>query len=462
MRVCTGCIDRERDEFCGNAVVFGWGFRPEATVEVQRTRTVLTEEEAASVEERSRDVVQRHYAALGDEANLLAYHVRNYEMRDQHTPGSRSETTAQSHLLKGEAHHIPPNTVDGVPIETDYFKGSAMLMYRPACPFRAQESPHARHFSERRRAWEFRVQGQFKRAPTGDMFIGIVLRDFNYNQAVERTSKWVKKAGMALVKYDLYMSWGDRCKDAEKPDAECSHLVTNMTAWDQIIITPNGKQPPLLKSDLQQLERNGEQGRNLMRKEMGLPAFSEAVETMVQSLDTSATYTMCFWGVSQVIDVLNWNFKFQIGNIAMARFFEEWPIHICMYELNREGTEDVRHLESRKKYYLDFMFWSNLVECPQLTKRYVFRDAPHDLEVYAARACGSTWSIAPRAPNDQPPPQANGVVGGNVIARTTSGNNRGRTAMLLAALRWMAVSACPADQPRAVETGRSSQRASGK
>lgn len=421
MRVCTGCIDRakdKRDDFCGT---LGRG-RPHAD---ERATPAL---DAASAEQRNRDVVQRHYAALGEEPNLLCYIVRD-----------REDSASQ---FRADALHIPPNTVDGVPIETDCFKGAAICMYRPTSQARAQESPHSRYFQERRRAWEFRVQGQFKRAPTGEMYIGIVLRDFNYNQAVERSSRWVKKAGMSLVKYDMYMSWGDRCKDAEKPDAELTHLVTTMQAWDQIIVTPAGQQPPLIKSELHKLPPDGEHGRNFLRKTMGVSEFSEAVGDMLQDLDLSATYTMCFWGVSQVIDLLNWNFKFPIGNIAMARFFEESPLHICMYELElKDKAQDDRHLESRKKYYLDVMLWSNLVECPELPKKYVFRDAPLDLEVFSARACGSSWSTAPRAPDGQEGNEWSSASSRNALRRTPSAD-RGRMAMLLAALRWIPASAC--------------------
>lgn len=296
---------------------------------------------------------------------------------------------------KQRAYHIPPNTTEGVPIETEFFSGQVIVMYEPDDGFQGgngSDHPYYRYFSKRKRNWEFRVQGRFKRVPKGDMFIGIVLRDFNYNQAVARHSMIVKRAGMALVKYDLYLSWGDRCEAAEKPNAELSHLVTNMTAWDQIIVTPHGKPAPLLKGELHGIKEA--YGLNLERKEMGLAEYTKAIEEFYRNINTRDTYTMCFWGVSQVIDLLGWNFK--IGTrISMARFFEDDPIHVAMYELDpAENEEDgKRHLEARKRYYLDFMFWSNAVRCPRLPSRYVFLDAPEDLERMSSANCSSTGTF---------------------------------------------------------------------
>eukprot|EP00415_Alexandrium_ostenfeldii_P002475 UN2475 len=202
----------------------------------------------------------------------------------------------------------------------------------------------------------------------------------------------VKRAGMSLVKYDLYLSWGDRCEASKKPDAEMSHLVTNMTAWDQIIVTKKGRPPPPLNGELHGIT---ESGLNIDRKGMGLAEYTKAIEDVCRNINTQDTYTMCFWGVSQVIDLLRWNFK--IGtSISMARFFEDDPIHVAMYELDSKDKEDDggRHLERRKRYYLDFMFWSSSVRCPRLPRRYDIFDAPEELERFSSAQCSSDGAFA--------------------------------------------------------------------
>merc|ERR1712039_23125 len=97
---------------------------------------------------------------------------------------------------------------------------------------------------------------------------------------------------------------------------------------------------------------------------------------------------MCFFGVSQVIDLLKWNIT--IGTaVNMAQFFNDMPLHVAMYELDRGDEDGERQLESMKRYYLDFMFWSNSVSCPALPARYTFKDAEEKLERFSAAHCSA-------------------------------------------------------------------------
>mmetsp|Transcript_71081 Transcript_71081/g.179415 ORF Transcript_71081/g.179415 Transcript_71081/m.179415 type:complete len:502 (-) Transcript_71081:160-1665(-) len=347
-------------------------------------------------EEQSAAVLRRHYTALGDDPSLLLYSICDLPR------GSTPELIGVGAAAGGgprrvqQAVHVPPNTREGIPIETDGFVGKMIALMRtpPEDPAKGDgaKNPYAQYFNRRKRNWEVRVQGQFKRVPKGDMFIGIVLRDFNYDQAIAGHSKIVKRAGMALVRsYDLYMAWGDRQQEALKPNAELSHLVTGMSGWDQIIVTPKGREPPALNGGLQDI--GDSYGLNFERNKMGLTNYNEVLDETFRNVSLEDTYTMCFWGVSQVIDVLGWQFK--IGtNISMARFFEESPLHVAMYEIERPTNNgrgkksEFRHLESMKQYYLDAMIWSNTVECPTLPSRYIFQDAPNGLSQGKGVAAG--------------------------------------------------------------------------
>lgn len=329
--------------------------------------------------ERSVQRIGRHIEAGGQDPSLLLYSICGTETRS-------SSSGKQTHQ---RACHIPPNTLEGVPIENDCFVGRVLCMHGPSPQDkRPRLGPYTDYFGGRKRNWEFRVQGRFKRVPRGDLYVGIILRDFNYHQAVASTSMMVKRAGMGLLKtfkYDIYLSWGDRCEASEQPDAELSHLVTNMSGWDQVIVTPEGTTPPPLNAELQDL--GDVHGRNLDRAKMGLSRYSAEVQLALKNMRTTDTFTLCSWGVSQVVDPLRWQFK--IGTyISLARFMEDMPLHIAMYELlpaEDGGQRQELHLESRKNYYLDFMFWSSLVEySPSLASRYVFQDAPEELERFAA------------------------------------------------------------------------------
>lgn len=432
---CTSRRDEDgEDRSCiGVDDLFGrFWLRPNEATDAAQSSLEKSDEQARK--ERSAETVQRHTQALGSDPNLMCYMVS--DAPEDSRWKSPPSTPAAGERKKQRAHHIPPNTVEGVPIETECFVGKVIVLYRPDCGFprgAGSTHPYYRYFSKRRRTWEFRVQGRFKRVPKGDLYIGIVLKDFNYNQAVAAHSMIVKRAGMSLVKYDLYLSWGDRCEASKKPDAELSHLVTNMTAWDQIIVTKKGKAPPPLKGELHGIT---ESGLNIERKEMGLADYTKAIEEVCGNINTQDTYTMCFWGVSQVIDILRWNFK--IGtSISMARFFEDDPIHVAMYELDGEdkALDGGRHLEKRKRYYLDFMFWSNSVLCPRLSQRYDFLDAPEALERFSSAQCSSDGAFVTDGngkPRVEEPSVTNGG-GGSHWSLLASWSNR---------LRWIPESTC--------------------
>jgi len=385
MRVC--CLSRSKweddaDNKCAANQTHGAGddLRLRPAVDTLLSGSPVEGGDELTEEERSSHTRQRHVDALGTERNLLVYHLS----------GDPSSS-------KQEAHHIPCNTIEGVPIENEFSVGKVIVMYKPDGGLEkghlGHNHPYYRYFRDRKRFWEFRMQGRFKRAPKGDLYIGIVLKDFNYSQAVARDSAWLKGVALKLVNYHVYMSWGDRLEAAERPDAELSHLVTDMAAWDQIIITPKGMDPPLLQGELRGTTMYG---RNLERKEMGLTPYSTAVNEVFKNVSLEDTYTLCFWGVSEVIDLIGWELKLMKTKISMARFFNDDPLHGVLYEIERSpqqgaGTNgERRQLESSKRYYLDFMFWSNSVMCRRLPETYQFFDAPEELERFSSNSNSAT------------------------------------------------------------------------
>jgi len=281
-------------------------------------------------------------------------------------------------------HQCPCNAANPIPFDNTLFTGKLTLMFKPKNHSELRDYPYRWHFHNRKRIWECRLQGRFKKMPTGELFVGLVLKDFDYNQAVAWHSRFVRNAGLAFAKvYGPYMNWGDRCEHACKPDAELSHCVTDMTGWDQMIVTRRGEEPPNLASDLSGmgLLRGGPGG-------MGVSAYKAAVNSLMEGMTTENTYTMCFWGCSQVVDVVIWQVSFSraISGMEMDTFFANNPLHGVVYELDWTGvsSEDRRHLESRKRYYADFMFWSNKVKPTHLPESYNFIEAPTELQAGSA------------------------------------------------------------------------------
>mmetsp|Transcript_21140 Transcript_21140/g.39741 ORF Transcript_21140/g.39741 Transcript_21140/m.39741 type:complete len:440 (-) Transcript_21140:140-1459(-) len=325
---------------------------------------------------QSEGVVRRHIAALPGKAHLLAYSI-------VHALGSG--TSSGSRLPR--ANFLPCNTTAAIPIENDSFVGKVLLLYRPTEGL-DRCHPYYDHFRSRKRSWELRLQGKFKQAPRGRLYVGAVLRDFNYDQPVASTSILAMNTAITLVKYTyrIYFSWGARCKEALQADAELGHAVSDLTVFDQIIITPHSRPVPPICSDLD--EPSDVYGLSLMRRDVGLAEYSRMVQEVESSLNTKDTYTFRLWGPAPFLDVLNWQLKMG-ARVSLDHFMQDFPIHVCMYDLpdgHDQGNDDLRHLESKKRYYFDFMGWSNVVSIsPAIFERYVFQNAPDGFAMQLGR-----------------------------------------------------------------------------
>ncbi|CAE7900333.1 unnamed protein product [Symbiodinium microadriaticum] len=340
---------------------------------------------AAAVEELSRDgqiaqsqsVVRRHIAGLPGKEHLLAYSI---------VPDADGYGTSSGSRLP-RANFLPCNTTAAIPIENDNFIGKVLLLYRPTEGL-DRGHPYYDHFRSRKRGWELRLQGKFKKAPRGRLYVGAVLRDFNYDQPVASTSILAMNTAITLVKYTyrIYFSWGARCKEALQTDAELGHAVSDLTVFDQIIITPASRPIPPISSDLD--EPSDVYGLSLMRRDVGLAEYSRMVQEVESSLNTQDTYTFRLWGPAPFLDVLNWQLKMG-ARVSLDHFMQDFPIHVCMYDLpdgHDQTSDDPRHLESKKRYYFDFMGWSNVVSiAPAIFQRYVFQNAPDGFVMQLSR-----------------------------------------------------------------------------
>lgn len=363
MSCCTSRGDEEEQGSVGSLLA---GFWPTGTSSSSSRQAVSqaqrAPEDATFTTSRSEEVVGRHVAALPGKEHLLAYNVV-------------AQTGSSRRPL---AQHVPCNFKQAIPMENENFSGTVCLIYRPVEGL-DRGHPYYDHFSTRKRNWEFRLQGKFKTLPRGDLYVGAVLRDFDYNQSVAATSKLAMNTAMSLIKYQykIHFSWGARCKDAFKPDAELGCAVSDWTVFDQIIVTPSGRPVPLLSEDLDEV--SDAHGMSIMRRDLGLAEYSRMCQEVLQGINTEDTYTFRLWGLSQLLDVLGWQLK--IGaRVSLDHFMKDFPIHICMYDVDTNCGKDAHHLESQKRYFLDLMGWSSKIRIsPELPGRYIFQDAPAGL-----------------------------------------------------------------------------------
>eukprot|EP00933_Yihiella_yeosuensis_P005279 TRINITY_DN109769_c0_g1_i1.p1 TRINITY_DN109769_c0_g1~~TRINITY_DN109769_c0_g1_i1.p1 ORF type:complete len:429 (-),score=53.51 TRINITY_DN109769_c0_g1_i1:53-1339(-) len=374
MSCCTSRQDANEQDECFFSL---WGSGQSTSASSSGRKSYSAYEEAgngSAAVAQSAAVVREHLENLPLGNHLNVYHIPPTSM------GQVRPTSSTKMRLR--AQHVPCNTCVPVPIESEHFKGRVLLMYRPLEGLDPSH-PYYHHFATRKRNWELRLQGKFKIVPKGDLFVGAVLRDFDYDQPVAGSSILAMNTAMSLIKYQyrMHFSWGARQKAALKPNAELGTCVSDLTVFDQIVVTPSGRSYPPLGSDMDDLSEA--YGLSLMRRDLGIQEYSKMMQEVMQGLNTEDTYTFRLWGLSQMLDVLNWQLK--IGaRIGLAHFMKEFPIHICMYDLGG-ANRDEPHLESKKRYFFDFMGWSNVVQCPSLPSRYAFEDAPDGLEASSYR-----------------------------------------------------------------------------
>jgi len=272
------------------------------------------------------------------------------------------------------AHHLPLNSRRPCQINNEHFVGSFLFLHRlpdsGSENLQDVESPYEWHFEKKTRRWEARVQGRFRQIPTGRLWTGCVLEDFDYSTEQSWAASTLATAVVplmeAVVGERFYFSWGTRGEAADEPDAELATIVTNLAGTDQVIHTPSSEPVPGIDSDISKL--------GLRRNAMSASDYRQAVQGVVDSINTTDTYTFCVWGCSRYIDVMSSSFTTPaLGSWSYAGFLDEWPAHFILYGLD-DSESDPRHLERKKKYYVDVMVWSSDMDLPKLPQRYCFED----------------------------------------------------------------------------------------
>jgi hypothetical protein len=212
--------------------------------------------------------------------------------------------------------------------------------------------PYAQHFSGRKRLWEARIQIKFKQTPTAPVQFGIELDDYvPLPAASKRLMSVVIAALRKVVGNDLYHSVGDDPKVTEGP-REKPVFAMPLWAFDQFILTPEGEDVPNLTDP-----RFSELG---LTRANNRAAFIKEMSSL--DLKSGPTYTFAFWGISQFLDVINWEVSGVIPftKINFNQFCGKPPVHVVMYSIkDAENPKETRHLESRKQYFFDLKFWSS-------------------------------------------------------------------------------------------------------
>lgn len=219
---------------------------------------------------------------------------------------------------------------------------------------KAGDYMYGKYFMGKKRLWETRVQMKFKKPPLqADVFFGVETEQYvPMSRAVKSTMDGVVRMLKSAVGNQIYHSIGDNPEDyrGSARELELPTFVMPMLAFDQFIVTPAGEEPPELDDEC--IPELGSKRVNRVRE------FQKDLDNLV--FEVGATYTFCFWGISQWLDKLNWQIRLPLmmGHLDMDQFCGAPPVHVVMYTLT-PSEDEKRHLQSRKNYYLNVPFWSS-------------------------------------------------------------------------------------------------------
>jgi hypothetical protein len=200
---------------------------------------------------------------------------------------------------------IRPNYRLPIPLENEWFKGKCVMKVRtdPVDPvFKG-------YFAGRRRYFELQVQGRFKVAPPGAIYMGIEVPPPALSLSF--FSRGIANLVLGLLKKmvpDSHSSFGAK--------NECPHMVFPLvTAMDTFIVTPEGEDPPPLGVDPfpETSHRDAFLVADPSRREGSpLPSFSFLLSTLLSSFSCSLDFLL-FSPLSLVLSsFLSFSFSFSL------------------------------------------------------------------------------------------------------------------------------------------------------
>lgn len=321
-----------------------------------------------------RNLRQRHRELEGGDASFLLFETTNL-------PKQHIRRRCDAAMLR-PVTPLALNNGGKEAIVNEYFTGHLLMMHRPTETQQTQQTParYSEYFAKKTRRWELRLQGRFHKRPNGKLYMGVVLRDFDYSVPLSFFTSWLSTLSITPLEYvvgsKVTLNFGDREQAALKDDAMFAQVVSGLQAFDQIIVTPPGaKCVPPIDGDLD--------GMGITRKgAQSSAAWSSTVEEIEAGIQPGNVYTLCFWSASRFLDLMGGALTDLIPllpAISLSTFLDKWPPHFVFYVLEDKeraaepGEQgELLHLERNKTYVLDLMMLAKSNSNMHLAKRYYF------------------------------------------------------------------------------------------
>mmetsp|Transcript_73814 Transcript_73814/g.175715 ORF Transcript_73814/g.175715 Transcript_73814/m.175715 type:complete len:448 (+) Transcript_73814:128-1471(+) len=267
---------------------------------------------------------------------------------------------------------MPSIPLEPIEFELDNFVGRCLFIHRPTWSYDNDEDgldyPYKQHFHGRRRLWEFRLQGQFKKRP-GRLYAGIELEKY---VPVSWATQAAMRGMLPLVQRVLGCEVVHELGVPGEPSVRPSVLAPVWAADNTLVHWEQSEVPDIACATLP---------TGLLRK-----AAKEYWETLWEGGGPSwgefgtdgPTYTFALWGPAQLLDIRKWVFRklpLTWGrDLSMEPFCGKQPAHAVIYELADPSSSSgsgrrghVQHRQEDKLYTVDMRFvrdelWQEMVD----------------------------------------------------------------------------------------------------
>lgn len=268
---------------------------------------------------------------------------------------SESSESLVLHVRNSPDSRYKPMPLDSprpIEFEQDNFTGRCVFIHRPSWTYENPETgeiyPYRQLFHGRKRLWEWRLQGRFKRRP-GMLYCGIELEDYvPVNFATRSLMRGILPLIQAAIQCKLvHHEVGDPYDPSVRPT-----VVAPIWSADNTLVHEDPAEAPDLTVPTLPDGLNRKAARQFWEELWAGrgPAWNSPAG------NAGPIFTFVIWGPSQLLDLRAWVFRklpLMWGRqLPMEPFCGKQPVHAVVYELS-DGQTAKKHRQGGKVYSAD-------------------------------------------------------------------------------------------------------------